>query len=371
MANAPSGIERIGAASADFAQKHIQGYPDVARFMAITAPQAAHVRSFQSDSMLLILYLQTDIEDLERRLHELQLADSNTSEGKDYAANWIQLRDSKGEQEKLVEKLREKLKTYQKSILLHRAMYPRVVNGSQLRSFQRYFDEKCGRSLVGPDACNWGSTSDHDGIAEDLLALHPDPGQTIISKLVADVLAPMFHQMNPFRPKAADPNGFSIVDGNLLLSLGRLLVLVITVMVNLLCLYSLCHCERVITRFEVAAAWFLGFAGCVGLVIGDPTSLSLITVITGFMAVVAPLIMSGINNGIIKEGGGRSSALPELEVALATASPRFEGNQAAKCGGSLALAEHSWLGSLGPQPSTRSSRHGTPPFIHGGTATMA
>ena len=115
----------------EYAQLHVKGHPMLAYFMG-NAPLAAHVRRFAALSMRNILYLQADIQFLEKKLLLAENRDSRSGRGKEssYSLNWQDLKDSANsenkEQYELIRDLRVLMEQYGKLITPPLPVHPRI-----------------------------------------------------------------------------------------------------------------------------------------------------------------------------------------------------------------------------------------------------
>lgn len=109
----------------EYAQQHVKGYPMLAYLMG-NAPLAAHVRRFATLSMRNILYLQADIQFLEKKLFVAENRDSRSG----YSLNWQHLKDSANsenkEQYELIRDLRVLMEQYGKLIAPLLPAHPRI-----------------------------------------------------------------------------------------------------------------------------------------------------------------------------------------------------------------------------------------------------
>jgi hypothetical protein len=96
----------------------IHGYPSLAAFIASDKDQSASIyRAHRRISARNLLYLETELSELEAELDALDQSDLNGSfEGKKYARSWKLLRESPEarhvEEVKLITKMRETVKEY-------------------------------------------------------------------------------------------------------------------------------------------------------------------------------------------------------------------------------------------------------------------
>jgi len=96
------------------------------------APLAAHVRRFATLSMRNILYLQAEIQFLEKKLLLAENKDSRSGRGKElsYSLNWQHLKDSANsenkEQYELIRDLRRLMEEYGKLITPLLPAHPRI-----------------------------------------------------------------------------------------------------------------------------------------------------------------------------------------------------------------------------------------------------
>ncbi|KAF2806055.1 uncharacterized protein BDZ99DRAFT_501582 [Mytilinidion resinicola] len=201
-----------GAASADYSQRHVKGYPGLAHLMAVD-PHAFHVRGYHTSSVRNILYLQAELGELEEKLLQAEVKDSRSPEGDEYSKKWHRLRDSSGKQIEAWNELMQVLPKYQKAILRHRELYPDGVNKFHLGIVQSALDNReiQGRSsLLGDDARNWGSTLNPSGHAQDLLAVIPEPIESYFVTLLKETLVPIFFHRFHFRYKTPSRHGMRL-----------------------------------------------------------------------------------------------------------------------------------------------------------------
>jgi hypothetical protein len=99
--------------------QQVNGYPKLARYMG-ASPEIAIFRRFVALNAKNLLYLQAELVHLEKKLHEFETRDSQSSEGmkSQYARDWFWLsrseNDGNDDQWQTVLAIRKKLVEYSK-----------------------------------------------------------------------------------------------------------------------------------------------------------------------------------------------------------------------------------------------------------------
>ncbi|KAH8702836.1 hypothetical protein GQ44DRAFT_732716 [Phaeosphaeriaceae sp. PMI808] len=181
-------------ASQDPFSSIVVGYPKLAAKFEIQ-PEVAIYRRFGALNAQNLLYFQAELTDLEEKIREKQVQDSNNDKGGKpcYATNWFCLSDSENdgdtEQLDLVMKIREVLKGYNDALIQQSLILKYPEPGKwDLHYLQDYLQapEMGPLALTGDDARIWGSVLDRKSHAPDLIALRPRANEDTFSIWAAE-----------------------------------------------------------------------------------------------------------------------------------------------------------------------------------------
>ncbi|KAI9701649.1 MAG: hypothetical protein M1820_006420 [Bogoriella megaspora] len=207
-----------------YLQDAIKGYPDLAgRFARM--PETAIVRIFSALGWRLVLHQQGRLLELEKKLCEIEIADSRSSDPnrRVYARNWARLYDSSPgargthpqdsqQQSLLLEEIKAVLKDYYGLLLpLMELTSKAAPNISDLEFHQRWLlhPDRGDSALIGEDTQVWGIPGDPGSWAYDLISARarqaPDPFSDYIIGILRDTVPRWLgsryaRHLFPFRP---------------------------------------------------------------------------------------------------------------------------------------------------------------------------
>lgn len=198
--------------------KTVNGYPKLAARFALV-PETAHYRTFAALAHRELLYYQAELVQLEDKLCELELADSQSPEEQRcrYARDWAFLDLSHlgnhGEQRQTVLRIRDLLPRYC-TLILPRCLFEAenksdqalrdqmfLANQPEPQSFDKRYNQNWlndpnhgAMTLVGPDRKVYGLTMNNpDSSATDLIAIKPRADEDTFSNWVTRDFILWFH----------------------------------------------------------------------------------------------------------------------------------------------------------------------------------
>lgn len=260
----------------EYWQQHVKGHPMLAYFMG-NAPLAAHVRRFATLSMRNILYLQAEIQFLEKKLLLAEIRDSRSGRGKEssYSLNWQDLKDSANsenkEQYELIRDLRRLMEEYEQALLRHRELAKTEVNSWQLREVQECLDrdDMCGAAMTGVDACIWGSVEDPDGYALDLMAISSARTKGHFAKWIVEKFVPSFYKRIHYRFKKRDRDGLFSYDEDRLCTFISIIANTAAFLISYAAIASLYFARSAAARLVIALIFSAMYSVCMVTIGGD------------------------------------------------------------------------------------------------------
>ncbi|KAJ9669069.1 hypothetical protein H2201_000895 [Coniosporium apollinis] len=170
--------------------KPVIGYPRLSNYMG-QFPEVAILRRFGNLGAQNLLYLQCELVHLEHQLRQVELADnqSNVGQKSQYAVDWFYLSQSGLESDRqqldLFLKIRKRLREYNEAVIQQAAIAALPEPSAyDLNDLQRFLErpDMGPVALDGLDSLVWGSTTDPDSRASDLISLRGRHDEDSFSK---------------------------------------------------------------------------------------------------------------------------------------------------------------------------------------------
>ncbi|KAF2643695.1 hypothetical protein P280DRAFT_392393 [Massarina eburnea CBS 473.64] len=247
------------------------GYPRLSERMALI-PETGIYRRFDALNARNLLYLQSELCILERRLRALEKRDATNDVGRrmKYAADFETMLDEPPEldnrQLEVIKLIRKKVSQYNKALIqyetLHRLKSPDECDRENIRSFLCSAEME-GKYLEGEDCSTWGRMEE-DAHALDLITVKPRKHVDWFSLQVAEKAVTLFKFRLRSRKEDFDVSAPLYYDRTVL-RITFFLTSTVASLLPLVSIFTLDKLQSHTARFGVSAAFTLLVAVCLTL----------------------------------------------------------------------------------------------------------